>query len=99
MADKMHILVVDDELLALDLFQLEFDEEIESGRIQLSVASGVDNAVDILRKGHEDEIILILSDINMPEKSGFDLLKEVSGRYAWKKFYMINFICIRFTIM
>ncbi len=42
------------------------------------------DALDILQKGYH-KIDLILSDYNMPDMSGFDLLKEVKSSQELKK--------------
>ncbi|MCK5574808.1 MAG: response regulator [Sphingomonadales bacterium] len=71
------ILVVDDEQDVTDLFQRRFRREIKQGTYTLHFALSGQEALDILKKEIEPELMLILSDINMPGMSGLDLLTTV----------------------
>ena len=44
-------------------------------------AASAEEALDLLNKGVEPEIMLILSDINMPGMSGIELLKRSKERW------------------
>jgi len=44
-------------------------------------AASAEDALDLLDKGIEPEIMLILSDINMPGMSGIDLLRRSKERW------------------
>jgi len=72
----LKILVVDDELDVKDLFQQRFRREIRNAEFQLDFANSGEEALSYL-KGHSSEVILILSDINMPGMSGFELLRHI----------------------
>src|SRR3982751_6702655 len=72
----LKILVVDDELDVKDLFQQRFRREIRNAEFQLDFANSGEEALTYL-KGHSSEVILILSDINMPGMSGFELLRHI----------------------
>jgi len=72
----MKILVVDDEADVQPLFMQRFRKEIKNGEIEFSFALSGEAALDYLHQ-HLSEIVLILSDINMPGMSGLDLLKEI----------------------
>ncbi len=72
----MKILVVDDEIDVKDLFEQRFRREIRSGEVCLDFANSGEEAMTYL-KGHSSEVILILSDINMPGMSGFELLRHI----------------------
>ncbi|RZK28060.1 MAG: response regulator [Hymenobacter sp.] len=72
----MKILVVDDELDVQALFEQRFRREIRSGALAFSFAFSGEEALDYLR-GHTSEVVLILSDINMPGMSGLELLRRV----------------------
>ncbi|MGI4750211.1 MAG: response regulator [Janthinobacterium lividum] len=72
----MKILVVDDEADVQPLFMQRFRKEIKNGEIKFSFALSGEEALDYLHE-HFSEIVLILSDINMPGMSGLDLLKEI----------------------
>lgn len=72
----MKILVVDDEADVQPLFIQRFRKEIKNGEIEFSFAQSGEEALDYLHQ-HFSEIVLILSDINMPGMSGLELLKEI----------------------
>lgn len=70
----MKILVVDDETQIQPLFEQRFRREISRGEIQLTFAHSGEEA---LTKLAESEVVLILSDINMPGMSGLELLRRI----------------------
>ena len=72
----MKILVVDDEADVRLLFEQRFRREIRSGEFQFSFAYSGEEALTFLRD-HPSEVVLILSDINMPGMSGLELLRHV----------------------
>lgn len=76
----MQILVVDDETDVRDLFQQRFRREIRSGELAFSFAFSGEEALIFLR-AHQSEVLLILSDINMPGMSGLDLLSHVKQEF------------------
>jgi CheY-like chemotaxis protein len=72
----MKILVVDDEPDVRLLFEQRFRREIRSGEFTFSFAYSGEEALTFLRD-HPSEVVLILSDINMPGMSGLELLRHV----------------------
>jgi two-component system chemotaxis response regulator CheY len=78
----MKILVVDDEADVQSLFIQRFRKEIKNGEFNFSFALSGEEALGYLEKNHS-EIILILSDINMPGMSGIELLSRI--RHAYEK--------------
>ena len=72
----MKILVVDDETDVRVLFEQRFRREIRSGEFTFSFAYSGEEALTFLRD-HPSEVVLILSDINMPGMSGLELLRHV----------------------
>jgi len=72
----MKILVVDDEPDVQALFEQRFRREIRSGEFSFSFAFSGENAIEFL-ESHASEIVMILSDINMPGMSGIELLKTI----------------------
>ena len=75
------ILVIDDEPDVVDLFRQRFRREARSGDYALHFAQSSEGALQQLRKGIRPELILILSDINMPGMDGLQLLHEI--RRGW----------------
>ena len=72
----MTILVVDDEPDVRILFEQRFRREIRSGEFEFSFAYSGEEAMTYLHD-HHSEVVLILSDINMPGMSGLELLGHV----------------------
>lgn len=76
----MNILIVDDESDVESLFRQRFRKEIKEGSVKFAFANSGEEAI-VFIEGHDHEAILILSDINMPGMSGFDLLKHIKQKY------------------
>ncbi|CAG4997905.1 DNA-binding transcriptional regulator NtrC [Dyadobacter sp. CECT 9275] len=72
----MKILVVDDETDVQSLFEQKFRREIRSGLFEFSFSFSGEEALDYLA-AHSSEVVMILSDINMPGMSGIELLKTI----------------------
>ena len=75
----MKILVVDDEQDIRLLFEQRFRREIRDGVFDFSFCYSGEEALAFL-DGHPSEAVLILSDINMPGMSGFELLQRIRDR-------------------
>ena len=69
-------MVVDDEPDVVDLFKRRFRRELRRGDYVMYFASSGEDALDKLKTGIHPEVMLILSDINMPGMNGFDLLRK-----------------------
>lgn len=76
----MKILVVDDETDVRTLFEQRFRREIRSGQFTFSFAYSGEEALQYLH-AHASEVVLILSDINMPGMSGLELLRHIRQEY------------------
>ena len=76
----MQILVVDDEADVRDLFQQRFRREIRNGELAFNFAFSGEEAMVFLR-AHHSEVLIILSDINMPGMSGLELLGHVKEEF------------------
>ena len=73
------ILIVDDEPDIADLFRQRFRRETRQGQYVLHFAASSEEALHNLAEIHP-ELIVILSDINMPGTDGLDLLREIKQR-------------------
>jgi len=76
----MKILVVDDEQDVQALFLQKFRREIKDAKVQFAFAFSGNEALEYLGT-HQQEAVLILSDINMPGMSGLELLKQIKSRF------------------
>ncbi len=74
-----HLLVIDDEPFIGRIVRLEF----ERGPWQVSIASDGDEGLAFLR-AHPD-VDLVLIDVNMPARSGLDVLEEAQRDAALPK--------------
>jgi len=74
---SVSILVVDDEPDIGELFRQRFRRELRSGAYVLYFAASGRDALDLVTTGVEPELLVLLSDINMPEMDGLQLLREV----------------------
>jgi two-component system chemotaxis response regulator CheY len=77
----MKILVVDDEADIQPLFMQRFRKEIKNGEFEFNFALSGEEALNYIHAAHS-EIVLILSDINMPGMSGIELLSHIRTQYA-----------------
>src|SRR6201997_662368 len=71
------IIVVDDEPDIAELFRQRFRREARQGTYVMHFAASGEEALDKLANGVRPELIVILSDINMPGMDGLTLLREV----------------------
>jgi CheY-like chemotaxis protein len=79
---SVSILVVDDEPDVTEMFRQRFRREARNGTYVMHFANSGDAALNLLSNGIEPTLIVILSDINMPEMDGLDLLAEIKQRWA-----------------
>lgn len=78
----MKILVVDDEQDVALLFQQRFRKEIRKGCAEFLFAFSAEEALECFAADDNTDLVLILSDINMPGMSGIELLKQIRARDA-----------------
>ena len=75
----MKILVVDDERDVEILFRQRFRREVRSGLIDLVFAFSGEEALAYLDTEGSADIVLVLSDINMPGMTGLELLCRIKA--------------------
>jgi CheY-like chemotaxis protein len=76
---NMLILVVDDEPDVEVLFRQQFRRELRTGRFTMEFAQSAPIALQRINDAKDQSLILILSDINMPEMSGLELLPKAKA--------------------
>jgi len=77
---SVSILAVDDETDVADLFRQHFRREVLQGHYVLHFACSGEDALGKLARGIEPQLIVILSDINMPGMDGLTLLREIKEK-------------------
>ena len=86
----MKLLVVDDESDVQFLFQQKFRKEIKAGTMQIKYALNGISALELIESFENKSDYLMLTDINMPEMNGIELLKKVKSKYPELKVFMIT---------
>ncbi len=84
------VLVVDDERDVKELFLQRFRREIKEGLLMLHFAFSAEEALDFLHTATAADIVLILSDINMPGMNGLELLRILKEEYSHLHVCMIT---------
>ncbi len=86
----MKLIVVDDEQDVQILFKQKFRKEIKSGEMNIYFAFNGHSALELVEKLENPEGYLVLTDINMPEMSGMELLKKIKTNHPKLKVVMIT---------
>ena len=86
-AKATHVLVVDDETDIETLFRQRFRRELRSGRLIMQFADTGRAALDVLET-RDSDVIVIVSDIEMPEMNGLELLERVRHKWPHVRVYL-----------
>src|SRR4051812_24148811 len=70
------VLVVDDEPDVEELFRQQFRRDLRAQRFVMDFSSSASDALTRIARPIEQNLILILSDINMPGMSGLEMLPK-----------------------
>jgi CheY-like chemotaxis protein len=87
---KIKILIVDDESDVEFLFKSKFRKQIKEEEIELFFAFSGEDAFNLLLNMEHPNVALILSDINMPGISGFELLEKIKAKFPQIRVMMIT---------
>jgi len=87
---SVSILVVDDEADVAELFRQQFRREVRQGQYVIHFAQSGQEALDQINQGIRPELIVILSDINMPGMDGLGLLRKVKEQHAHLPVIMVT---------
>ncbi len=80
---KTKILYVDDEPINLRLFEINFSKNYD-----VFVASNGFQGLELLDK--ELDVLVIISDMKMPEMNGIEFIKNAKQRYPDRKYYILT---------
>ena len=83
-------MVVDDERDVELLFRGRFRKEMKEGLVEFIFTLSGDDAMKYLKSVSPPDVVLILSDINMPGMTGIELLKMVKENFPHLKVCMIT---------
>lgn len=85
-----NVLVVDDEHDVELLFRQRFRKEVKSNLLNLNFAFSADEALEHIRTMNAEDIVMVLSDINMPGRSGIELLQIIKKEFPDMKVIMVS---------
>ena len=84
------ILMVDDEPDAQELFRQNFRREVRQGDYVFDFALSGEAALEVLKGWAPPQVVMVLSDINMPGMSGIELLTEIRKNWPDVGVFMIT---------
>jgi len=74
---NVYILVIDDEPDVEALFRQQFRRDLKAERFKMEFSPSAQDALSRIAEIKDPCLVLILSDINMPGMSGFEMLPKV----------------------
>lgn len=84
------IMIVDDEQDIEPLFLQKFKTELKERNVEFHFCFSGESALEFLNNMTSADIVLILSDINMPGMNGLELLRILKEKYPHLKVFMIT---------
>ncbi len=84
------ILIVDDEQDVESLFRQRFRKELREGEYVFHFCFAAEDAYHFISNLTPLDIVLVLSDINMPGMSGLELLKKIKTEFPHLKVMMVT---------
>lgn len=84
------MLVVDDEPDVEMLFTQRFRKELKNGEFRINFALNAEQALSFLRTLDPFDLVLVLSDINMPGMTGLELLAIIRKEFPTLRVMMVT---------
>ena len=84
------ILIVDDEQDVELLFRQRFRKELKEGIFYFHFAFSAQSALDFLKTLEPFDVVLVLSDINMPGMNGLEMLRLIKTDFPELKVIMVT---------
>lgn len=86
----LKILVVDDERDVEALFTQRFRKEIKNRTVDIQFAFNGEDALHYLQTLNPFDVVLVLSDINMPGMTGLELLRIIKKEFKTLQVIMVT---------
>lgn len=86
--DLLKVIFVDDELDLLKLFELRFSKELADLPIVAVTTGSAKQCISLVEQLDPAESVLIITDINMPEVTGLQLLSTLKNSHPHVKVYI-----------
>ena len=86
----LRALVVDDEPDVQLLFTQRFRREVRQGLVEFHFATSGPEALEALHDGGAADVVLVLSDINMPGMTGIELLRLIKREFPELRVMMVT---------
>lgn len=86
----LRLMVVDDERDVKMLFEQRFRRELKAGDVAFLFAYSGEEALTLLRHQETADVVLILSDINMPGMTGLELLRHIKEEMPERQVIMVT---------
>ena len=87
---SIKILIVDDEQDIESLFRQRCRKELRNDEFRYHFAFSAEDAINFLKALHPFDIVLVLSDINMPGMTGLELLRQTKTNFPQLKVIMVT---------
>ncbi|HNP48691.1 MAG TPA: response regulator [Bacteroidia bacterium] len=84
------MLVVDDEQDVEMLFSQRFRKELKNQEVKIHFAFSGEDALQFLRTLDPFDLVLVLSDINMPGMTGLELLRIIRTEFPTLRVMMVT---------
>lgn len=90
MPSSLNLIVVDDEQDVGLLSEMNFRSAIRKGAIDFHFFENAQKCLNYLDHSPDLERYLVITDINMPDVSGFDLLEKIKATHPEVEVFMMS---------